>query len=120
MKHALIAILLAAVSVFGATGADAQESWKRLKEGQLNNALVTQRLRFEDGATQSFAEDGSTRYAADQPRRGYWKIADDKLCVAWPPAGDWTCSRVYRSGDGKRLRFTADDGSTTVGTYMSR
>lgn len=120
MKPALIAILLVAASVLCATGAEAQESWKRLKEGQLNNALVTQRLRFEDGATQSFAEDGSTRHAAEQTRRGYWKIEDDKLCMAWPPAGDWTCSRVHRSGDGKRLRFTADDGSTTVGTYMSR
>ena len=110
MKSAAIAILL----LIGASGAaSAQEVWNRLKGLDLNNGLVAQRLRFDDGATQSFGEDGSTRYAGDTSRRGHWKVAEDKLCAAWPPTVDWACYRVHRSGDGKRLRFTAEDGSET-------
>ncbi|MCV2868355.1 hypothetical protein OEW28_06905 [Defluviimonas sp. WL0002] len=115
MKRALIAILL-----LTATDASAQEEWIRLRHGELNNAIVAERLRLEDGAEQSFGEDGFTRHAADVSRRGYWKIDGDKLCTAWPPAGDWTCYRLYLSGDRKRLRFKADDGSTMVGTYLAR
>ncbi|MCV2865349.1 hypothetical protein [Defluviimonas sp. WL0075] len=111
----MIAILLLA-----ATGAQAQESWLRLRQGELNNALSAHRLRLEDGATQSFGEDGFTRRAAEVSQRGHWKIDGDKLCTAWPPAEGWTCYRVFVSGDRKRLRFLDDVGAATVGTYMSR
>jgi hypothetical protein len=109
--------LIAVVFLLSVPLAALAEDWTHLKGSDLTNALNARHLVFENGATQGFGEDGSTRYTGGGPTMGQWRIRDDQYCSVWPPSDSWTCYDVERSADGKSLRFTGPGGDQLVGQY---
>lgn len=120
MKPAVMMILLAGGAVL-AGPVRADDDWTRLKGAALANTFAAQRLFFDDGAQQSFGEDGSTRKAGQAITRGYWKIDDDdRYCEDWRPVDEWTCYKVHINADGTKLRLTDAEGVATLVTFRSR
>ena len=78
-------------------------------------ALTGRELVYEDGATQTFGASGATTYDAGRPSWGRWAVRGDRYCSQWPPSDGWACYDMERNGD--VLRFIADDGSITSGSY---
>lgn len=74
-------------------------------------AVTARELRFDDGATQTFAADGGTRYVEADGRRtqGEWYVDEDgRFCSFWPP--------TYRAG--YDLRWVVE-GDEIVGLSFS-
>ncbi|SLN59311.1 hypothetical protein PSJ8397_03149 [Pseudooctadecabacter jejudonensis] len=82
---------------------------------QIAAALTDRALVYDDGATQDFRASGRTLYNAGRDSWGYWAVRGDQYCSQWPPSDGWFCYDMARQGDG--LRFIAEDGSFTDGTY---
>lgn len=94
------------------------EDWQLLDATTLNAALTARTVAYTGGATQQFNADGSTTYTTDHPSHGAWRIDGTQYCSQWPPSDRWACYEVARSADGLDLRFTAGDGSESVGRYV--
>lgn len=109
--------VLAVVLCLTAGAALAEDGWQPLDGSEIAAALAARHLVFDGGATQQFDQDGSTTFGAGSPSHGRWRVEGDLYCSVWPPSDLWTCYRVERSADGLDLRFTATDGSRSVGRY---
>lgn len=115
MKHLLLAFALLA-----AGAARSEETWNDVPADMIAESLNGRMVRYDDGATQGFGEDGSTLYRGGNVTSGRWKIEGAKYCSTWPPVDKWVCYSLEASPDGQSLRFTGDDGSKTVGHYLSQ
>lgn len=82
---------------------------------QIETALTDRALVYDDGATQDFRASGRTLYNAGRDSWGYWAVRGDQYCSQWPPTDGWYCYDVSQNGD--VVRFIAEDGSFSVGTY---
>lgn len=109
--------ILALATILVAGAARAEEGWQPLSGPQITAALAARHLVYDGGATQQFDQDGSTTYDAGSPSLGRWRVEGDRYCSVWPPSDLWACYAVDRSADGLDLRFTAGDGSSSVGRY---
>lgn len=89
------------------------EKWKPIDGPAIRQALESRTLIYEDGTTQDFRPDGKTLYGKDS--WGGWRVEGDRYCSVWPPSDRWACYDMAQ--DGLRLKFIADDGSETIGTY---
>jgi hypothetical protein len=83
------------------------------------DALSGKVLGYANGATQSFSPSGDTSYDSGHLQPGRWRIDGDRYCSQWPPSDLWSCYGLGLSADGTTVRFTAGDGSTTDGRYLS-
>ena len=95
----------------------AEEGWQPLDDAGISAALAARVLRFEDGSTQNFFQDGrSLREAADGTRWGKWWAEGGRLCQLWPPSAKPDCQSV----EARRidLRFTAPDGEVRIARYV--
>lgn len=113
--------LVLAVVLGAPMAAWAVEGWTVLDAAAIRPALEGRWLQYE-GAAQFFAADGATTYGpsvGDQTSAGRWRVEGDQYCSVWPPSDRWACYGMAESTDGTRIRFTADDGSTTDGTYVT-
>jgi len=93
----------------------AAAEFQALTGAQIEAALSGRALVYDDGSTQDFRPSGRTLYNAGRPSWGYWAARGDTYCSQWPPSDGWTCYDMARQGD--VLRFIAQDGSFTDGTY---
>jgi hypothetical protein len=96
-----------------ATSPALAEGWERLDGPAIAAALGARVLGYPDGTLQDFFADGRTLYGESY---GRWEVRGDRYCSLWPPSDRWTCYAVDR----KRLdiRFTAEDGTGTIGRYV--
>ena len=94
------------------------DHWQPLDAASIKTALTARILAFEGGATQQFNADGSTVYITNHASTGAWRVDGPQYCSVWPPSDRWSCYDVVLSNDGLHLRFTAQDGSTSVGRYI--
>lgn len=101
----------------GATSAVADAGWTVLGGDAAVAALGNHKLTYPNGATQTFSPSGDTRYDSGHLQPGHWRIDGDRYCSQWPPSDGWTCYGLEISTDGHKLRFFADDGSSTEGGY---
>ncbi len=110
---------LAALTAFAILPATAMaEDWQTLDAATLKSALLARVVVYDGGATQQFNPDGSTTYTADRPSTGAWRVDGPQYCSQWPPSDIWSCYDVARSANGLNIRFTAGDGSNSVGRYV--
>jgi hypothetical protein len=107
---------LAALAIIP-TVATAQD-WQRLDAPAIKLALTARTLAYDGGATQQFNADGSTVYTTDRASTGAWRLDGAQYCSQWPPSDRWSCYTVARSGSGCDLKFTAGDGSESLGHYV--
>jgi hypothetical protein len=91
----------------------AAEGWERLEGDAITAALSSRALGYPDGTLQDFLADGRTLYGESF---GRWDVRGDRYCSVWPPSDRWTCYAVDLSG--LDIRFTAEDGTATVGRYV--
>jgi hypothetical protein len=104
---------MALVVLLCGTGPALADDWEALDGPAIAAALTSRALGYPDGTLQDFRADGSTQYADSA---GRWEVRDDRYCSLWPPSDRWTCYAVER----RRIdiRFTAEDGTRTVGRYV--
>jgi len=86
-----------------------------LSGAQIATALTGRAVIYEDGATQDFRASGATMYDAGRVSWGYWAVRENRYCSQWPPSDFWACYDMSEVDGG--VRFIADDGSFTDGTY---
>lgn len=91
--------------------------WQKLDNDGITNALTARVLQYL-GATQNFFADGRTLYETQSPSWGKWRVENDQYCSVWPPQNVWVCYDLERHERGLKVRFVANDGSQTVGTYI--
>ena len=117
----LTAIAFSLTVALGPTTATA-EDWQPLDAPAITLALTARTVAYKDGykdgATQRFNEDASTIYTTTHPSKGAWRVERNQYCSQWPPSDRWSCYNVARSEGGLDLRFTAGDGSESVGRYV--
>lgn len=89
------------------------QEWERLDGQGITDALTARVLGYPDGTLQDFFADGRTLYGE---RWGRWEVRGDSYCSQWPPSDRWDCYAVGRNG--LDIRFTAENGATTVGRYV--
>ena len=94
------------------------EDWQPLDAPAATLAPTARTVAYEGGATQQFNTDGSTIYTTTHPSKGAWRVERNQYCSQWPPSDRWSCYNVALSADGLDLRFTAGDGSESVGRYV--
>ena len=94
------------------------EDWQPLDAPAATLAPTARTVAYDDGATQQFNTDGSTIYTTTNPSAGAWRVERNQYCSQWPPSDRWSCYNVARSEGGLDLRFTAGDGSESVGRYV--
>ncbi len=94
------------------------ESWQVLSADQIAAALVSRTLGYPGGATQGFLADGATRYDTGDVSYGHWRVQGDQYCSNWSPSDRWDCYTLAVDARGLKLRFTAKDGSATLGRYI--
>lgn len=116
MREVIGGLLALLVLSLGAATAD--EAWKVLAGAEATKALSGHILAYANGATQTFSPSGDTGYDSGHLQPGKWRIDGDKYCSVWPPSDQWACYKLEASADGKSLRFTAGDGSTTEGQVV--
>ena len=93
----------------------AAQEFVLLSGRQIEHALTGRAVVYADGATQDFRDTGRTLYNAGRDSWGYWAVRGDQYCSQWPPTDGWYCYDV--SLNGEVIRFIADDGGFTTGTY---
>ena len=113
----LTAIAFSLTVALGPTTATA-EDWQPLDAPAITLALTARTLAYKDGATQQFNADGSTIYTTDRDSIGAWRVEGPQYCSQWPPSDRWSCYDMTVSESGLDLRFTASDGSESVGRYV--
>jgi hypothetical protein len=91
----------------------AADGWERLEGDAITRALSARVLGYPDGTLQDFLADGRTLHGETD---GRWEVRGDRYCSVWPPSDRWSCYAVDRNG--LDIRFTADDGTVTVGRYV--
>lgn len=94
------------------------EGWQSLDAASIKSALTARGVVYDGGDTQQFNGDGSTIYTTDRASSGAWRVDGAQYCSQWPPSDRWSCYDVARSADGLDIRFTAGDGSESVGRYV--
>ena len=113
----LTAIAFSLTVALGPTTATA-EDWQPLDAPAITLALTARTVAYEDGATQRFNEDASTIYTTPHPSTGAWRVDRDQYSSQCSPSDRWSCYDVAVSADGLDLRFTAGDGSESMGRYV--
>lgn len=91
------------------------DDWVALTGPDITRALTSRVLGYPDGTLQDFQASGRTIIGS---RDGRWKVTGQQFCSIWPPGEDWICFDVARTVRGLDIRFTADDGSVTLGRYV--
>jgi hypothetical protein len=94
----------------------------RVDAVQIPAALTAALLRYQDGSTQTFAPDGTTRYIEhDQTTRGEWHVDEQgRFCSFWPPSyrACYDLAWIVEYGLVVGLRFAdVSGGPTFVGRY---
>jgi hypothetical protein len=89
------------------------DGWEALDGPAIRDALGARVLGYPDGTLQDFFADGRTLYGDSF---GRWEVRGDRYCSLWPPSDRWACYGVDRMGID--IRFTAEDGTETVGRYV--
>jgi hypothetical protein len=114
-KEASMRIRLAFLALWAGLGLTPAlaEGWERLDGPAITAALAARVLGYPDGTLQDFFADGRTLYGESF---GRWEVRDDRFCSLWPPSDRWTCFDVDRQR--LDIRFTADDGTVTIGRYV--
>ena len=93
------------------------EAWRVLDDSGIRAALAARVLRYEDGATQNFFQDGRTLYEAGGGESwGKWWVEGGQYCSSWPPSDVAACYGV--AAQGLEVRFTSTGGTVTVGRYQ--
>lgn len=93
------------------------EDWQRLQEdADIVVALAERVLRYDALTTQRFGGAGDTQYFTERMSVGRWAARAGQYCSVWPPSDVWACYDVHVNGD--RVRFTASDRSSSIGTYV--
>jgi hypothetical protein len=93
------------------------EAWRVLDDAGITAALAARVLRYEDGSTQNFFQDGRTLYEAGAGEAwGKWWVAGGQYCSTWPPSDVAACYRVEARG--LDLRFIGKGGDVSVGRYQ--
>jgi hypothetical protein len=93
------------------------EDWHVLDNAGITAALAARVLRYEDGSTQNFFQDGRTLYEAGGGEAwGKWWVEGGRYCSTWPPSDVAACYRVEAKG--LDVRFTGTGGKVTVGRYQ--
>lgn len=93
------------------------EDWHALDGAAITAALQARVLRYEDGTTQNFFQDGRTLYEAGSGESwGKWWVEGDRYCSSWPPSDHPACYGV--EAQGLDIRFTGAGGDVTVGRYV--
>ncbi len=113
----LTAMALCTTATLAPTTAMA-ENWHPLDAPAIAQALTARVVAYKDGATQQFNADGSTTYTTTHPSHGAWRVTGPQYCSQWPPSDKWSCYDMAVSENGLDLRFTAGDGSESVGRYI--
>lgn len=111
-----IAAVCAAVLIAGPLWAD---DWASLSGTAIADALTGRILAYDDGAVQIFLPGGLTRYGVGWPNEGRWRVSGDQYCSVWPPSELWACYGVEIGEAGQAVRFTAGDGSVSLGRYRA-
>ena len=114
---ALTSLTLATTAALTPTTA-MTENWQPLDAPAITQALTARILAYKDGATQQFNADGSTVYTTDHESTGAWRVDGPQFCSEWPPSDKWSCYDMAVREGGLDLRFTAGDGSESVGRYV--
>jgi hypothetical protein len=111
-RHFLLALMLASPAV--------AEDWRRLDGAGITAALSARVLRYEDGSTQNFFQDGRTLYKAGATESwGKWWARGGSFCASWPPSDRPFCYVV--DARGLDLRFTGigpTGGLVAIGRYI--
>lgn len=93
------------------------EDWRALDGPGITAALAARVLRYEDGSTQNFFQDGRTLYEAGAGESwGKWWVEGDQYCSTWPPSDVPACYGVDVLG--LDVRFTGKSGDVSVGRYQ--
>ena len=93
------------------------EEWQVLKDAGLTAALSARVLRYADGSTQNFFEDGRTVYEVEGGESwGKWWVEAGRYCSSWPPSDVAACYAVEVQG--LDVRFTSEGGEVSVGRYQ--
>lgn len=82
---------------------------------EMEKALTAAELVFSDGATQTFATDGSTTYVeGGRPTRGTWAVVDDgRFSSFWPPSYRATYELQWQVENGEVVGLVFTDGHGT-------
>jgi hypothetical protein len=96
----------------------------RVSAEQITIAVTAGELVYDDGATQTFAPDGSTRYLeGGRPTMGEWTVDEDgRFCSFWPPSyrATYDLRWIVENDVIVGLRFFGLDGDTHFdGRYHS-
>jgi len=92
--------------------AGAEEVWRGLAGAEIEAALTSRALQYEDGKVQDFLADGRTLYG--EGSWGRWEVRGDEYCSVWPPSDRWDCYSVDLRG--VEIRFS-HGGVPIVGIY---
>jgi len=91
--------------------------WRLLDDAGITAALSARVLRYEDGSSQNFFQDGRTLFeAGDGEDWGKWWVEGGQYCSTWPPSDVAACYVVEVQG--LDLRFTGKGGDVSVGRYQ--
>ncbi|MBN8631618.1 MAG: hypothetical protein J0L76_12255 [Rhodobacterales bacterium] len=91
--------------------------WTALDDAGITVALAARVLRYEDGSSQNFFQDGRTLYEAGGGESwGKWWVEGGKYCSSWPPSDVAACYAVEARG--LDVRFTGQGGEVSVGRYQ--
>jgi hypothetical protein len=118
MMHHLIKRVACLTALAGLPTIALAQDWHPLNAPEIKTALTARTLAYDTTATQQFNEDGSTLYTTDHVSSGAWRIDGPQYCSQWPPSDRWSCYDVAVSESGLDLRFTAGDGSQSIGRYI--
>lgn len=109
LRSAVLCLLLAAPALAG--------EWKVLDDAGIHAALDARVLRYEDGSTQNFFQDGRTLYEAGSGQSwGKWWVEGGQYCSTWPPSDVAACYGVELNG--LDVRFTSKSGQVSEGRYQ--
>lgn len=103
-------ILVAAVAIFWAVAATAQESYKRLSGEEIHSEIIGRDITDEFHWWKYFREDGAI-VAIDLGREtvGRWTVENDRLCMAEEPAAEPECLQVWIHHDEVILRMESEN-----------
>jgi len=104
---------IAGLAVLVLPVAAAAADWRKLDGPEITAALSARVLGYPDGTLQDFFADGRTLSGSSF---GRWKVDSNRYCSIWPPSDIWTCYAV--DADGLDIRFTAPDGTQSIGRYV--
>ena len=109
LRSAVLSLLLLATPALA-------EDWHKLDDAGITTALAARVLKYEDGTSQNFFQDGRTLFRAVAGESwGKWWVEGGQYCSTWPPSDVPACYRVETQG--LEVRFTGAGGDVSLGQY---